>query len=175
MAKVSAQGWRNEAVCVVTLGKAFVSRESASFIPTAFAQFQKEFMYTTYPVRVLLHPFRLNSSWENYCSNNPRGFRRQGYSTPAGLDHPYDSPIIPFIVGDNASVMELGKRFNEAGIRVGVIRPPSVAEGTARLRISINRNLSVGAFESKFLPIIHQFKAENSSVDGLNESKAAHV
>lgn len=89
-----------------------------------------------------------------------------------GLDHPYDSPIIPFIVGDNASVIQLGQRFNEAGVRVGVIRPPSVPEGTARLRISINRNLSIGEFESTVLPIIDAFKAGKNC---LEESMTTHV
>ena len=65
-----------------------------------------------------------------------------GDSTFTRAQSSYDSPIIPFVVGDNASAMELGQRLSEAGVRVGVIRPPSVPARTSRLRISINRNLS---------------------------------
>jgi 7-keto-8-aminopelargonate synthetase-like enzyme len=190
-----AIGWYGKGLCaqagvaeavdalVTTLGKAFVSQGAISLfrdpnIREYLLNFSKEFMYTTYPAPagiaasiqavelVRAELLQQQAEWLSLATEIRRLL---------GLDHPYDSPIIPFIVGDNASVVELGKRFNQAGIRVGVIRPPSVAEGTARLRISINRNLSMEAFESKVLPIIHQFKAENSLVDGFKESQAPHV
>lgn len=187
-----AIGWYGKGLCahagvaeavdalVTTLGKAFVSQGAISLfrdpnIREYLLNFSKEFMYTTYPapagIAASLQAVELvqgellqnQSKWLELATE---------VRSLLGLDHPYDSPIIPYIVGDNASVIQLGQHFNEAGIRVGVIRPPSVPEGTARLRISINRNLSIGEFESTVLPIISSF---NAGKDCLEESNASHV
>jgi len=48
-----------------------------------------------------------------------------------------DTPIQPLIVGDNAAALDLAARLDAAGIRVPAIRPPTVAPGTARLRITL--------------------------------------
>ncbi len=44
----------------------------------------------------------------------------------------------PLIVGDNAVSLALSARLEANGIRVGAIRPPTVPEGTARLRITLS-------------------------------------
>lgn len=49
-----------------------------------------------------------------------------------------DSHIIPIIIGDNNNTLHVAKKLKEDGILVGAIRPPTVPEGTARLRISIS-------------------------------------
>jgi 8-amino-7-oxononanoate synthase len=49
-----------------------------------------------------------------------------------------DTPIQPLIVGDNAAVMRLAARLEREGLRVPGIRPPTVAAGTARLRITLS-------------------------------------
>ncbi len=48
-----------------------------------------------------------------------------------------DTPIQPLIVGDNQAALDLAARLDAAGIRVPAIRPPTVAPGTARLRITL--------------------------------------
>ena len=48
-----------------------------------------------------------------------------------------DTPVQPLIVGDNAAVMALAARLDAAGLRVPGIRPPTVPEGEARLRITL--------------------------------------
>ncbi|MFG6448798.1 8-amino-7-oxononanoate synthase [Roseateles sp. BYS180W] len=48
-----------------------------------------------------------------------------------------DTPVQPLVVGGNAEVMQLAARLEQAGIRVPGIRPPTVAPGTARLRITL--------------------------------------
>ena len=55
----------------------------------------------------------------------------------AGLA-PSDTPIQPLIVGSNAAALELATRLRESGILVPAIRPPTVPEGTARLRVSLS-------------------------------------
>ena len=48
------------------------------------------------------------------------------------------TPIQPLIIGSNAAVMQLAARLEQAGLRVPGIRPPTVAPGTARLRITLS-------------------------------------
>jgi 7-keto-8-aminopelargonate synthetase-like enzyme len=49
-----------------------------------------------------------------------------------------DSPIAPVLVGDDQRVMALTARLLEDRIFVQGIRPPTVPEGTARLRVSFS-------------------------------------
>lgn len=47
------------------------------------------------------------------------------------------TPIIPLIVGDSAVAVEFSRRLMEEGIHITAIRPPTVAAGTSRLRITL--------------------------------------
>ena len=48
------------------------------------------------------------------------------------------SQIVPIIIGADESAVAVAQRVQEAGFDVRAIRPPTVPEGTARLRVSIN-------------------------------------
>jgi 8-amino-7-oxononanoate synthase len=60
-----------------------------------------------------------------------------GIAVPAG-----DSPIIPVIMGENDRAVAVAAALQQAGFDVRAIRPPTVPQGTARLRVSVNVNLS---------------------------------
>ena len=60
-----------------------------------------------------------------------------GIAVPAG-----DSPIVPVIIGENERAVAVAAALQEAGFDVRAIRPPTVPAGTARLRVSVNVNLS---------------------------------
>jgi len=46
--------------------------------------------------------------------------------------------IVPVVVGEARAAVRLSRRLEAAGLLVPAIRPPSVAEGTARLRVSLS-------------------------------------
>lgn len=48
------------------------------------------------------------------------------------------SQIIPVVIGDAARTMQLATQLRERGLYVPGIRPPTVAEGSSRLRISLS-------------------------------------
>lgn len=55
----------------------------------------------------------------------------------AGLDVPGGGPIVPVIVGDAARAVAIADTLVRAGFHVLPVRPPTVPEGTARLRVSL--------------------------------------
>jgi len=63
---------------------------------------------------------------------------RQG-ATELGLKLlPSTTPIQPVIIGSNEDTLALGEKLKSQGILVGIIRPPTVPAGEARLRISLS-------------------------------------
>ncbi|MGH1439155.1 MAG: 8-amino-7-oxononanoate synthase [Cellvibrionaceae bacterium] len=48
------------------------------------------------------------------------------------------TPIQPLVLGDEALVLSVGEKLKEQGVLVGAIRPPTVPDGTARLRITFS-------------------------------------
>jgi 8-amino-7-oxononanoate synthase len=48
-----------------------------------------------------------------------------------------DSPIVPILAGSNESAIALQAGLMKAGFDVRAIRPPTVAHGTARLRVTV--------------------------------------
>ena len=51
---------------------------------------------------------------------------------------PSDTAIQPLLIGDNAQALRLSEGLRERGIWVAAIRPPTVPQGTARLRITLS-------------------------------------
>jgi 8-amino-7-oxononanoate synthase len=58
------------------------------------------------------------------------------------------SQIIPVVVGENERAIDAAAALQAQGFDVRAIRPPSVAPGTARLRISVNVTLTDEAIDS---------------------------
>jgi 8-amino-7-oxononanoate synthase len=60
----------------------------------------------------------------------------------AGTRGAVDSAIVPVVIGDDREVMRITERLLEAGVFVQGIRPPTIPEGTARLRVGLSAALS---------------------------------
>ncbi|HVI92214.1 MAG TPA: 8-amino-7-oxononanoate synthase [Dongiaceae bacterium] len=55
------------------------------------------------------------------------------------------SQILPVVIGDVGRTLRIAERMREHGFDIRAIRPPTVARGTARLRLSITLNVDMAA------------------------------
>ena len=61
-----------------------------------------------------------------------RELQRLGFDTLERV-----SPIIPVVVGEAEAAVDLSRRLLERGIFVSAVRPPTVPQGSARLRVTV--------------------------------------
>ena len=67
----------------------------------------------------------------------------RAYLSAAGVPiGPGTSHIVPILIGDNDAAVALAGMVQRDGFDVRAIRPPTVPPGTARLRVSVNANLT---------------------------------
>ena len=65
------------------------------------------------------------------------------YRVSQNTQHPhYESPIVPYILGDNASTLAKAQQLQAAGFYALPIRPPTVPANTARIRLVMNAQLT---------------------------------
>ena len=62
--------------------------------------------------------------------------------SPTVEDIDYESPIVPYILGDNASTLAKAQQLQAAGFYALPIRPPTVPANTARIRLVMNAKLT---------------------------------
>ena len=67
------------------------------------------------------------------------GIEAAGWPRPPG-----SGPILPLLVGDDRQALELQQRLEAAGLLSVAIRPPTVPDGTARLRLVLRHDLPAG-------------------------------
>lgn len=70
------------------------------------------------------------------------GLEAAGWPRPPGA-----GPILPLLVGEDHRALELQQRLEAAGLLSVAIRPPTVPEGTARLRLVLRHDLPAGTLE----------------------------
>src|SRR5947207_7131083 len=59
-----------------------------------------------------------------------------------------DSPIIPIIIGENDRAISVAAELQTLGLDIRAIPPPTVPQGTARLRVSVHFDLSEDTIHS---------------------------
>lgn len=80
---------------------------------------------------------------------------RQGLSNAGLAVGPSSGPIVPVLIGDPHRATALAETLQERGFLVPAIRPPTVPEGTARLRISVTAALEEGDIAA-LIQVFHQ-------------------
>ncbi len=68
---------------------------------------------------------------------------------------PSDTAIQPLLIGDNHLALKLSEGLRERGIWVAAIRPPTVPQGTARLRITLSAEHSEADVE-RLIGALHE-------------------
>jgi 8-amino-7-oxononanoate synthase len=86
------------------------------------------------------------------------------------------SQIVPLVVGENERALDAAAALQAQGFDVRAIRPPSVAPGTARLRISVNVTLTddaIDAFVRALVGVVGVSSIAGVSGDSLSWSAAS--
>jgi glycine C-acetyltransferase len=70
-----------------------------------------------------------------------------------------ETPIVPLMIGGSEKVLNAGTRLFESGIFGTAIRPPTVPEGTSRIRMTLMAN-HTGADIDTALDVLHTLREE---------------
>ena len=102
----------------------------------------------------------INIAWSNWILNEKREFvinQKEKLQNLAKQCHKLldrngikiisKTQIIPLIVGDNEKTVKFSEELRAKGYYIPAIRPPTVPEGTSRLRISLTSDCSLKDFE----------------------------
>ncbi|MDF3055412.1 MAG: hypothetical protein K0Q74_1319 [Gammaproteobacteria bacterium] len=129
------------------LGAAGAWVSGDAFLINYLAHFARSFIFSTAPIPAL--PLLLQESIRYYqevgesranaIRQRARMFREKLSAETLGV---VDSPIVPIVIGDNEKAMVVAASLQSVGWDVKAIRPPTVPEGTARLRLTIKWNNS---------------------------------
>ena len=133
-------------ILIGTLGKAFGT--AGAFVAgdevliETLIQRSRNYIYTTaIPAAVACATSRSleivkNEQWRrDHLKSLIRRFRNGASHLPFEL-MPSESPIQPLVVGDPASTLAVSRHLEAVGCLCTAIRPPTVPEGTSRLRIT---------------------------------------
>jgi 8-amino-7-oxononanoate synthase len=72
---------------------------------------------------------------------------------------PAMSQIVPIVIGDDHAAVSIAKNLQSQGFDIRAIRPPTVPDGTARLRLSLHINLTpqnIENFSRALSPLLPQ-------------------
>lgn len=81
-------------------------------------------------------------AWTNFVLSKDFSAERKNLRNSVKYLGLGETQICPFIVGENEKVLELSRTLAEKGYFVAAIRPPTVPQNTARLRISLRGDIA---------------------------------
>lgn len=133
---------------VLPLGKAFGGQGAMLLGSEALighiAETARPYLYTTAPAPALAAAMRAslkllrNESWRRAkLASLVARFRRGAVRAGLPIQESY-TPIQPLVLGDNERALAASRGMEALGFLVGAIRPPTVPDGQARLRITIS-------------------------------------
>lgn len=141
-------------IYMATLGKAagvagaFVA--GSEVLVESLVQQARSYIYTTATPPLLAHALLESlriigeEQWRRDRLHQLVSRLKQGLRDSPWRLLPSDTPIQPLLVGGNAEALALSARLAEQGLLVPAIRPPTVPQDTARLRISLSADHEAG-------------------------------
>jgi 8-amino-7-oxononanoate synthase len=141
-------GAREVPLLMVPLGKAFGGQGAVLLGSAALvghvAETARPYLFSTAPAPAMAAAMRASlklirtESWRRAkLASLVARFRRSAASLALPL-HESTTPIQPLILGSNARALAVSKSLEQQGYLVSAIRPPTVPEGQARLRITLS-------------------------------------
>ncbi len=134
----------------------------------------RPFIFSTAPIPALSTLLRLSiDHWAEVGQDRARevlrraaAFRDTLRSTMSmstvsvpGVAEEIEGPIVPFIIGDNRRAVAVARRLQESGFDARAIRPPTVPDGTARLRLTVTWPVGEATLE-RFTTTLHTMLQE---------------
>lgn len=147
LAGARSDAWPENIIVIHTCGKALgvagglvcASEEVVDFLINA----ARPFIFSTAPMPVQAH--LVQKSLELLASSEGKAQREKltkVCTLAKGLLGGAGSHIVPIILGEDERAVKVANAMQTRGYDVRAIRPPTVPAGTARLRISLNAELS---------------------------------
>lgn len=142
---------RPNVVSLHTCGKALGIMGALVLAPRAMRDFlvnrARPFIYATAPSPLIAATVRaalvlVQSEPQRRTALQNRVALVSRLLTEHGRHTPSESHIQPIIIGADIAAVELAQSLQDRGFDIRAIRPPTVPEGTARLRLSITLNAS---------------------------------
>ena len=142
---------RNNVVSLHTCGKALGVMGALVLAPRATRDFlvnrARPFIYATAPSPMVAATVRaalrlIDSEPQRRVDLQNRVTLVASALAKLGRHKPSGSHIQPIIVGSDTAALALAQSLQERGFDIRAIRPPTVPEGTARLRLSLTLNAS---------------------------------
>ena len=150
---------RDNVIALHTCGKALGGAGALISGPRVLCDFMlnrcRPFIYSTAPsplmavaaleaLEILREEPERRRRLAHLVSSAGRAALASGAATPTGTQ------ILPVIVGDDRAALTLAAGLQRRGFDVRAVRPPTVPDGTARLRISITLNVDEQAVGALF-------------------------
>lgn len=141
-------------ILIATLGKSLASQGAVSLfhnpkIKNYLVNYSKDFIYSTYPTPPCIAAANQAAHLINteLYIDQPL-WHKKSSSLKKNL-HPFfpniiqnESPILPIILNSNNAAMLAQEALLKLNILVSAIRPPSVPEGSSRLRLSLHKDIN---------------------------------
>lgn len=141
---------RGNVVALHTCGKALGLSGALLSLPAVLGDYlinrARGFIYSTAPSPLMAAAARealrtiADEPWRRIRLEELINFAGEQLRYRLGVT-PSGSQILPVLIGDNARALTIATRMRDGGFDIRAIRPPTVPEGTARLRISITLNV----------------------------------
>ncbi len=162
---------RGNVVALHTCGKALGLSGALLSLPAVLADYlinrARGFIYSTAPsplmaaavreaLRIIVDEPGRRARLEELINFAGEQLRSELGVTPSG------SQIMPVMIGDNGRSLKIAARMRHGGFDVRAIRPPTVPEGMARLRLSITLNVDEGQITDMVTLLASALKEEQA-------------
>lgn len=152
-------------IVVAPLGKAFAANGAIVAGPMAVTEYlinkARGFIYTTAPspvncaavtagLKIVKSCPHLRAKLKENADYLRNRLQQAGMDTLNSTTH-----IIPVMIGDSSKAAEVSQKLYDNGFYVAAIRPPTVAKGSARLRLSVQYDHTTEQIDNLVEAVVH--------------------